>query len=116
MAEDEVWHPQDVLQTDSASRKLWLVKVRALENAIAAATACPHPRGAIKQCFCAHLGPLQVPNFVAKRWKACCEQSVERGEATGRKLATLRLVKSTDETGAAKTEYQLQLDGACACL
>ena len=61
-------------------------------------------------------GPLQVPNFVAKRWKACCEQSVERGEATGRKLATLRLVKSTDETGAAKTEYQLQLDGACACL
>lgn len=77
MAEDEVWHPQDVLQTDSASRKLWLVK---------------------------------VPNFVAKRWKACYEQSVERGEATGRKLATLRLVKSTDETGAAKTEYQLQLD------
>jgi hypothetical protein len=56
-----------------------------------------------------------VPNFVAKRWKACCEQSVERGEATGRKLATLRLVKATDETGAAKTEYQLQLDGAPAC-
>lgn len=54
-----------------------------------------------------------MPNFVAKRWKACCEQSVERGEATGRKLATLRLVPATDEAGDTKMEYQLQLDGAC---
>ena len=113
MAEDELWHPQDVLQTDSASRKLWLVKVRVTGLVIAAATPASTLWAAIKhRCSL----PLQVPNFVAKRWKACCEQSVERGEATGRKLATLRLVKSTDETGAAKTEYQLQLDGACACL
>lgn len=30
---------------------------------------------------------------MAKRWKACCDQSVERGEAVGRPLATLRLVQ-----------------------
>jgi hypothetical protein len=57
---------------------------------------------------------LQVPNFVAKRWKACCDHSVQRGEPTGRKLATLRLVQAPDEAGAAKTQYQLQLDGARA--
>lgn len=77
---DEVWHPQDVLQTESAARKLWLVK---------------------------------VPNFVAKRWKACCEQSAQQGEPTGRKLATLRLVQAADEAGGApKTQYQLQLDAS----
>lgn len=27
MAEEEVWHPQETLQTDLAQRKLWLVKV-----------------------------------------------------------------------------------------
>lgn len=49
---------------------------------------------------------------MAKRWKACCEQSAERGEAQGRKLATLRLVPAPDaEAGAPKTLYQLQLDG-----
>ncbi|KAI3437929.1 hypothetical protein D9Q98_000373 [Chlorella vulgaris] len=74
---DEIWHPSDALLTESASRKLWLVK---------------------------------VPNFVAKRWKACCDHSVQRGEPTGRKLATLRLVQAPDEAGAAKTQYQLQLD------
>ena len=27
--EEEVWHPSEALATDSAARKLWLVKVRA---------------------------------------------------------------------------------------
>ncbi|KAL4451986.1 hypothetical protein ABPG75_007648 [Micractinium tetrahymenae] len=81
MAEEEVWHPQEALQTDSAQRKLWLVK---------------------------------VPNFVAKRWKACCEQSAEQGQQQGRKLATLRLVQAPDESGATKTQYQLQLDAGVA--
>jgi len=58
--------------------------------------------------------PPQVPNFVAKRWKQCCEQSGEQGQAQGRKLATLRLVPTTDEAGANKTEYQLQLDSKWA--
>lgn len=55
----------------------------------------------------------QVPNFVAKRWKACCEQSAEQGQQQGRKLATLRLVQAPDESGATRTQYQLQLDGGC---
>ncbi|PSC71197.1 transcription initiation factor IIF subunit beta [Micractinium conductrix] len=84
MAEEkaQVWRPSEELQTESANRKLWLVK---------------------------------VPTFVAKRWKACCEQSAERGEAQGRKLATLRLVPAPDaEAGAPKTLYQLQLDASVA--
>ena len=44
MAEDELWHPQDVLQTDSASRKLWLVKVRVPVVGTAAAPPFLHPR------------------------------------------------------------------------
>lgn len=56
----------------------------------------------------------QVPNFVAKRWKACCEQSAEHGQQQGRKLATLRLVQAPDESGATRTQYQLQLDGGHA--
>lgn len=77
MAQEEQWHPSEVLQTNTAGRRLWLVK---------------------------------VPNFVAKRWKACCEQSLERGEQQGRTLATLRYVTAPDESGANKAEYQLQLD------
>lgn len=52
-----------------------------------------------------------MPNFVAKRWKACCDQAVERGEAVGRPLATLKLVPGTDEVGSPRTTYQLQLEG-----
>jgi hypothetical protein len=55
---------------------------------------------------------VKVPAFVAKRWKACCDQSMERGEAVGRPLATLRLVQAADEGGQQRTQYQLQLDAA----
>ena len=108
MAEqEELWHPQEVLQNDSASRKLWLVKVR-IHAARSNVDGLPTPEAPVSSYF---LPPLQVPNFVAKRWKAACEQSMERGEPVGPPLAKLRLVQSTDETGAAKTQYNLQLDG-----
>ena len=68
------------------------------------------------RCLPASTQPPQVPNFVAKRWKACCDQSVERGEPTGQQLATLRLVAAADEAGggAPKTQYHLQLTGTHA--
>ncbi len=135
MSEEEVWRPQEALQTDSAQRKLWLVKVseQGFRQADAAHPAQPCP--CLTLCMlwapdlptaavsCAPLPwrymlhsaaapcPTQVPNFVAKRWKACCEQSAEQGQQQGRKLATLRLVQAPDESGATKTQYQLQLDG-----
>lgn len=45
MAEEEVWRPQEALQTDSAQRKLWLVKVRkqGFRHADAAHPAQPGP-------------------------------------------------------------------------
>ncbi len=66
-------------------------------SAAAQLTRCCPPALALLPSPCLvvspHTQPAQVPAFVAKRWKTCCDQSVERGEAVGRPLATLRLVQ-----------------------
>ena len=114
---EEPWHPDAPLQADSAARKLWLVKVGVFRPWARRPPCSPSTRTTrTAPTRLPRPSHTQVPNFVAKRWKACCDQSVERGEPTGQQLATLRLVAAADEAGggAPKTQYHLQLTGTHA--
>ena len=118
--QEEPWHPDAPLQADSAARKLWLVKVGVFRPWARRPPCSPSTRTTrTAPTRLPRPSHTQVPNFVAKRWKACCDQSVERGEPTGQQLATLRLVAAADEAGGGappKTQYHLQLTGTlCWC-
>lgn len=56
-----MWHPSDPLQTESASRKLWLVKVRSMGQSWGA--TCPHPSDGFRHPALLATLPASGPQF-----------------------------------------------------